>query len=502
MFTRTTSIRGKITAGYLLGFLFLLVVASLLFVGLRAAEDEVRLYSDTSRFLDTTLEMRRFEKNFLLYGHADDLREATRYADSAAALLADGAVWREPSRLAAWVHLLASGHRAAGRPDPGPERAGALLSEYRALLLAAGAGPDDGRRAAAEEAVRERGRRITDIAERLSTAEAGNIQAMLRAGRRALVLLVVVFLLGTALAARMVVTTAIRPLKELEEGMQRIASGDYRTLPEDSRSDEVGSMHRAFNRMIHEVFEHRQEVLQSERLASLGTALAGIAHEINNPLSNISTSAEILEEENEHAGVEERRELVSQILSETERATDIIRTVLDFTRERPSARRSTNLLSAVRGSLILTRGELPAHVSVDVDVAADLEVLADKTKLEQAFINLLKNAIDAMPEGREGRIAVSARPAGEDDVEVVFRDTGAGIPRHLLDRVFDPFFTTKDVGKGTGLGLYVTHHIVEQHGGAIRVESAVGEGTTVVLTLPSSEPRVVAASALVRAGRG
>jgi len=85
---------------------------------------------------------------------------------------------------------------------------------------------------------------------------------------------------------------------------------------------------------------------------------------------------------------------------------------------------------------------------------------------------------------REGTIVVSARPAGEKDVEIVFRDTGAGIPGHLLDRIFEPFFSTKDVGHGTGLGLYLAHHIVEQHGGTIRVESAVGEGTTVTIRLP------------------
>src|SRR5512138_1668686 len=176
MFTRTTSIRGKITAGYLLGFVFLLAVASVLFVGLRAAEDEVRLYSDTSRLLDTTLEMRRFEKNFLLYGNADDLREARRYADALAALVADGALWREPSRPVAWLHALAGERGATGRPMLDPEETDARLREYRALLVAAGearAAGDAARRAAVEEDVRERGRLLTGVAERLSSAEAG-----------------------------------------------------------------------------------------------------------------------------------------------------------------------------------------------------------------------------------------------------------------------------------------------------------------------------------------
>jgi signal transduction histidine kinase len=243
-------------------------------------------------------------------------------------------------------------------------------------------------------------------------------------------------------------------------------------------------MNAAFNRMMREVFQHRQEVLQSERLASLGTALAGIAHELNNPLSNVSTSAEILREENERAGAAERRELIEQIVSQTDRATEIIRTVLDFTREPRVDRRATSLLSAVRGALILVQARIPSHVAVEVDVPADLEAPADKTQLEQAFVNVLTNAVDALAEkGAGGAIRITGRRL-DGEAELVFRDTGAGMSKEIVARVFDPFFTTKDVGHGTGLGLYLTHQIVAQHGGALRVESTPGEGTAVHVVLP------------------
>jgi signal transduction histidine kinase len=308
---------------------------------------------------------------------------------------------------------------------------------------------------------------------------------------------VAVFLAGSVLLARVVRATALRPLKELEIGMQRIAAGELELLPVDAASDEIASMNAAFNRMIGEIFEHREELMRSERLASLGTMLAGIAHELNNPLSNVSTSAELLEEQDGELDPEERRELIRQIVSETDRATEIIRTVLDYSRETRLERRPTNLLSTLLDSVLLVRGELPTHVSVDLDVAPDLHVLAHKTKLQQAFINLLTNAIDAMREvGREGTIAVSARHrAGDAQVELVFRDRGAGIPAHVLDRVFDPFFSTKDVGHGTGLGLYLVHQIVEQNGGTIRLESAAGEGTTVTIRLPWTEAAPAAAAA-------
>ena len=492
MFPRATSIRGKIATGYVLSFLFLLVVASVLFVSLHVAEDEVEYSFGVTRFLDTALEMRRFEKNYLLYREREDLEAALRFADAAGALVAAQA---RLSRHPRWLRLFAD--LEAGPEEATPERTAALLGEYAALLRRAGAGQaEEGPRLAPalEADIRELGRRVTGIAERLASVEGRNVQAMLRSGRRALVVLVVVFLVGTAVLARVVRATALRPLQDLEIQMQRIASGGYQLLPEGPTSDEIGSMNRAFNRMIREIFEHRQEAIQSERLASLGTMLAGIAHEINNPLSNVSTSAEILREENERAGPMERRELIDQIVSQTDRATDIIRTVLDFSRE-GGQRRSTNLLSAVRGSLILCRGELPAHVSVEVEVPPDLEVPADKTRLEQAFINLVTNSADAMRDpARESRIAISARAAG-DRVEVVFRDTGAGIPGPVLDRIFDPFFTTKDVGEGTGLGLYLTHHIVEQHGGTIRVESAPDRGTTFVISLPRLEPAAAAPGA-------
>jgi two-component system NtrC family sensor kinase len=487
---RTSSLRGKITIGYVLSFLFLAFVASVLFVNLLVVEDRIGSHAGISRFLDTTLEMRRYEKNYLLYGKGEDLEAAIAYAGTASALVRSGAMGGSPetSPVPGWLALLAGVERGAGRLEFDPGRTDRLLAEYAALLgrtgdAGSGAGaPDAAARAAA---VRDLGRSITQIAERLSTVEARNVQEMLRSSRRVIVLLVVVFLLGTAIIARIVLLTAIRPLKELEVGMQRIAAGHFEPLPAGPEGGEIGSMNAAFNRMIHEVFEHRREMMRSERLASLGTMLAGIAHEINNPLSNISTSAELLREEEATAGSAQCRELLDQIISQTDRATDIIRTVLDFSREQRFEPRPTNLASAILGAVILVRGEMPAHVSVDIDVPPDIEITADKAKLQQAFVNLLTNAIDAMREAhREGNISISARPGDDASVDVAFRDRGTGIPPDVVDRIFDPFFSTKDVGHGTGLGLYLTHQIVEQHGGSIRVESAIGEGTTVTLRLP------------------
>jgi len=498
---RATSIRGKIAAGYALGFLFLLVVASILFANLLVVENRVGASSGISRFLDTTLEMRRYEKNYFLYQDPQDLEAAVEYAASAAAIIRGvglgAAAGRAPHP--EWLHQVGDVGGEARRLGVSGDETARLLDEYVALLRDAGSAEGHPPEPTVT-AIRDLGRRVTLVAERLSSMEGEDIQEMLRSGRRKLVVLVAITLLGFALIARVVRTTALRPLKELETGMRRIASGELKLLPVGSGTGEIASMNAAFNRMIGEIFEHRQEVMQSERLASLGTMLAGIAHEINNPLSNVSTSAELLDEQDDELGPEERRELIRQIISETDRATEIIRTVLEYSREPRFDRRPTNLLSTLLESVLLVRGELPTHVSVDLDVAPDLEVLAHKTKLQQAFINLMTNSIDAMREAhREGTISVSARQRpGDAHVEMVFRDGGAGIPPHVIDRVFDPFFSTKDVGHGTGLGLYLTHQIVEQHGGTIRVESALGEGTTVTIRLPRVAPASASAGGEAR----
>jgi signal transduction histidine kinase len=496
LFRRATSIRGKIAAGYVLGFLFLLAIASILFANLLVVERRVAAYSGISRFLDTTLEMRRYEKNFLLYQDQQDLEAACEYAAAAAAILRgvglSAAAERAPHP--EWMHQLGDVGREARRLGVSGEETALLLDQYVALLRDA-AGLEGYPPEPTVTAIRELGRRVTLVAERLSSLEGESVQELLRSSRRLIVGLVATFLLGTALLARVVRTTALRPLKALEEGMQRIAAGELELLPVAAATDEIASMNAAFNRMIGEIFEHREEVMRSERLASLGTMLAGIAHELNNPLSNVSTSAELLAEQDEELRPEARRELIRQIVSETDRATEIIRTVLAYSREPRQERRPTNLLSTLLESVMLVRGELPTHVSVDLDVAPDLEVLANKTKLQQAFINLMKNAIDALREAhREGTISVSARQRpGDAHVELAFRDRGAGIPPHVIDRVFDPFFSTKDVGHGTGLGLYLVHQIVEQNGGTTRVESTVGEGTTVTIRLPTVEPAAASA---------
>ncbi len=273
-----------------------------------------------------------------------------------------------------------------------------------------------------------------------------------------------------------------------------------------SRDREIVSLTNALNRMLRERELHERHLIQSEKLASLGTLLSGVAHELNNPLSNISTSAQILAEEmgTGTGNCELAGELVGQIGEQTDRARNIVRSLLEFSRDREFRKEPLLLRPLVEETVRFLKGQIPPGVSVEVAVPAEITLLGDRQRLQQVFLNLVKNAAEAVPpEG--GRVVVSARRvpaggapeadaalvvhgaglAGSDVVEIEVLDNGPGIPPEIRKKIFDPFFTTKDVGKGSGLGLFVVYEIVEEHDGSIAVENGIGGGTLFTIRLPA-----------------
>jgi signal transduction histidine kinase len=241
-------------------------------------------------------------------------------------------------------------------------------------------------------------------------------------------------------------------------------------------------------------------------LASLGTLLSGVAHELNNPLSNISTSCQILSEEMDELDPEYRRELLSQIDDQADRAKNIVRSLLEFSRTKEFKREDLSLENLVLETIRFVKGQIPPKVEIVTDIPADISIFADKQRMQQVFLNLVKNAIQAVEE--EGRIEISARKTSQGKLEnyesylseecanmlpslgdseavyVKITDTGIGIPQEIIGKIFDPFFTTKDVGKGSGLGLSIVHEIIEEHGGCIGAHSEVDRGTTFLIRLP------------------
>jgi signal transduction histidine kinase len=251
---------------------------------------------------------------------------------------------------------------------------------------------------------------------------------------------------------------------------------------------EINSLLKAFNRMTNELRVRQQQLVQTEKLASLGTLLSGVAHELNNPLSNISTSAQILAEEIEDADLEFKNSLIQQVIDQADRARDIVRTLLEFSRAGKVNKQRLLLAKLVNETIVLLRGQVPSEVDIQVDIPEELEIVVDKQRLQQVCLNLAKNAVDVL--GQEGHIWISAREMKREkrprEVEILIEDDGPGIPVDIVPRIFDPFFTTKDVGHGSGLGLFIVHDIIEWHGGTINVDSRPGEGTTFIIWLPAN----------------
>lgn len=285
-------------------------------------------------------------------------------------------------------------------------------------------------------------------------------------------------------------TVTLRPLRRLRDGAKRIAEGEYQSRIDERGPTEVADLAREFNVMGRAIEERERERVRHERLAAVGKMAALIVHEVRNPLSAIGLNTELLEEELAGLGdAGEARDLCRAITREVDRLTAITEQYLQVARL-PKPKLVTHKISAIVRSLAdFQREDMAAReVELVLELAEELPPCrVDETQLRQALLNLLRNATDATADQGGGRVTVSAHavdaPSGQL-VEVCVRDQGPGIDAELADKLFEPFFSTKD--RGTGLGLALTHQIIREHGGDIRVDSEPGRGAAFVVILPAA----------------
>jgi two-component system NtrC family sensor kinase len=308
-----------------------------------------------------------------------------------------------------------------------------------------------------------------------------------------------------------------RPVQALRRGTEHLAGGDLGYQIAAGSSDEIGELARSFNDMSSELKkEHNENVawthtledrveqktrelkrahehaLHTEKMASIGKMAAVLAHEINNPLSGILTYARLLRKWIDHddAGKSRRGEICDSldlIASESRRCGDLVRNLLTFSRTTPMNLQPSNLNQVLdRGlRLVQHQAELAGvHIQLQLDPDLPLAV-CDSAQIEQVLLALMMNAIDAMPQGGNLWLTTSAERM-ERRLRIVVRDDGSGIPADILPRIFEPFLTTKETGRGVGLGLAISHSILERHNGTIEVQSEAGKGTTFTVTLPIS----------------
>jgi two-component system NtrC family sensor kinase len=475
------SLRRKLTVGFSVIAILVVALSLFSFFELRLMEQRIAAGGRIGEFFDTALEIRRFEKNYFLYHQKADLAENGAYVERGLGLLRNHAGLFE---------TLADKHRI--------EHLESDLARYGQLMTEYGQGLAD---EALATNIRRIGKDIITFAEELAGAERQSLQAMLDRHRRLLIASVIVVSLMVIGIGQLMTQRVGRPLKEMEESMEAVAAGRLTQLDMKAEDREIASLTQAFNHVLRELEVRQGQLVRSEKLAALGTMLSGVAHELNNPLSNIGTSTQILAEEVGAGETAYLKELIEQIDAETWRARHIVRSLLDYARDRAFKHEPVLLAALVEETLRLMRGRIAGHAIVNVSIPADLEVPGDRQRLQQVLINLLSNALQALGEqGEQGEIAIAAHPVDAHcecgklvfgqcpgqvkSVEITVRDNGHGIPADVLPRIFDPFFTTKEVGQGVGLGLFIVFEIIEEHGGCIAVDSEVGRGTTFRIRLP------------------
>jgi signal transduction histidine kinase len=284
--------------------------------------------------------------------------------------------------------------------------------------------------------------------------------------------------------------------------MRLVQAGDLTARAPEDAADELGRVGRGLNAMVARLAEeqrsreerHAEEIRQAEHVASLGrratvgTITSGIAHELNNPLNNISLTVETLMEDYQSLDDKAKWQLLQDTYFQVERASEIVRSLLDFTREEKPSLEPLDLGELVQSSVRLVQNEMNIHgATLSLKLPASTpQVQGAANQLRQVFLNLFLNAIQAMPDG--GAVTVTLAQPHPGRVCVLVSDEGVGIPEEAQSHVFDPFFTTKEPGAGSGLGLWVTYGIVRKHGGDIRVESEPGRGTTFHVCLPATGP--------------
>jgi signal transduction histidine kinase len=464
------SIRAQLILTF--GLLFALCVAANVWflVELREFNEKVHFLDVSGAYLSEIQQARRFEKNYLLYG--TNLTDALEHAIEARTILDrnQGIVERivTPDKFRAisdhlvlYVNLLEQ-----LQDDPSPEARQQIegdLREHGASMVLFASEFDDKERAAVDRTLR--------VAQWTPLVFLGTLGLL-------------VLLIGVSLGRQL-----LRTLRRFMEYAERIGQGDFTPIqPRKWYQDEFTRLAQAFNQMVEELDRRHRILVESHKLRAIGTLVAGVAHELNNPLNNTMITADLLQERAEQRGDEQELALIQDIIEQTERSTKIVHNLLDFARESKASIEHLDIGEIIQKSVDLVHNQLKlARIDLRLQIQDNLPTVdGDARMLSQVLVNLIINAVDVLPPA--GKIRILARESLREEgfLAIEVEDNGPGMPPHVVSQVFDPFFTTKKEGRGTGLGLSVSRGIVRTLGGYLRVKSALGQGTTFTILLPAT----------------
>lgn len=458
----------------IIGFTAFLVVSSLInLIFLRdfdSFQKNVKMLTHASNLSNLCLEIRRYEKNYIIKKQDEDFNTAIGFIEQAFSYIEgiDDDIEVEDRTI---LDVLKS-----------------ELEEYQTnfLPLKDKCGAEQALADCGDTArIQQLGAEFVTVAEKLVKDSQIQVEKFARESKIKLTLYFS-FLIVFSLSGMIVYyVTIARRLKVLESAANAIATGDYDSLPVSTLNDEVQVVFKAFDRMVADLEERQELLFQSEKLSAIGTLASGMAHQLNNPLNNIATSCQLaLEETTENGDRTFIKKMLNTIDEETSRAAEIVRGLLEFSRNELFSQKIVSMKQVISKTVSLVTSDLPSGIQIIQDIPEELTASIDEQKIKEVFLNLIINSIQAIKEPT-GKIII----AGDLDVDtnmvvISVSDTGVGIDESVRQQIFDPFYTTKDVGTGTGLGLAVVYGIINKHKGTISVRNNKDKGSTFIITLP------------------
>jgi len=516
------SLKKKIVLGFFVSAFVIALLSAFLYLNFVEIKKETVFLEMTDTLRSKSLQLRRHEKNYFLYApqHASDESKAiygylqemddillsakTPAADRASSLRGLIQEYRDQFiRIEALVEGVASESGSLERSSPAYSRVSRLveanfldkpLEDVAYLQETLSLKPDHSIIIILREldagiaALRKTGENILIASKELDRAARDKVDGFIRISRIAILVFFPLFLIVGFGSMLFIISNVVKRLQLLSDLAEKTGAGNFAHVEEPVPSwgrDEVGQLIRKFNDMEDQLSQREKELLQSRKLAAIGTLASGVAHELNNPLNNIYTTAQRLLKKAGEDGPDYITKGLGDIFSQTMRVKSIVADLLEFARGREPHFMAVELRGLITGAykhLENTKNltDIALHIEMHPE---EIVLYADTEQIEQVFINLFSNAVEAMA----GKGALSIKAVEEDNrVKIRVADTGPGMSRDTVEKIFEPFFTTKD--KGTGLGLAIVFNIIQKHRGEITVESTEGTGTTFIISLPKKAP--------------
>ncbi len=408
------------------------------------------------------LEMRLAEKNFFLYGDTSALPEIEKKISAVFNAIEES----RPDIL-----------RAIGGSKTGQLESS--LENYRKTLKNAKVGDT-----AVQAKVREAGQKLGAFTKYVTVTERAEVSRIIAGSKKGLFLSLAFILLSAVGITHLMSSRVLSSLKQIEKVTHLISDGDFSKIEPNDSPDECGLAISALVSMAQELQNREEQIIEARKLASIGILIAGVAHEVGNPLNNISMLAQNFVELYDHMDRDDHIEYMKRVEEETERIQRIVKDLLDFARPKRPDLKEAGINNVIHKSMRLVQNMICiCNIDARIDLEDDLpSVYIDEHQIQGVLINLLTNALHASSPG-ELLLLSSRFNSSTGRVEVEVEDKGKGIAPEMLPHIFDPFFTTKGAS-GTGLGLFVSYGIIKNHHGDLRVRSEVGVGTCFTMELP------------------